>query len=65
MQKGYFINDGATVKWWKGKGGMIDYTNQDAVAWWHRLLDRTLSLGIDLTESQLGGGVATMSFGLR
>lgn len=46
-QKGYFINDGATVKWWKGKGGMIDYTNRDAVAWWHRLLDRTLALGID------------------
>ncbi len=46
-QNGYFINDGATVKWWKGKGGMIDYTNPNAVAWWHRLMDRTLSLGVD------------------
>ncbi len=46
-RNGYFINDGATIKWWKGKGGMIDYTNPKAVAWWHRLMDRTLSLGID------------------
>lgn len=45
--KGYFVNDGATLNWWKGKGAMIDYTNPDAVAWWHRLMDRTLSLGVD------------------
>ncbi len=45
--KGYFINDGEPVSWWKGKGGMIDYTNPEAVAWWHRIMDRTLSLGVD------------------
>jgi alpha-glucosidase (family GH31 glycosyl hydrolase) len=45
--KGYFVNDGIPVKWWKGSGALIDYTNPAAVEWWHRLMDRTLSLGID------------------
>ena len=45
--KGYFVNDGAPVSWWKGKGALIDYTNPEAVAWWHRVMDRTLSLGVD------------------
>ncbi len=45
--KGYFVNDGEPVSWWKGKGAMIDYTNPAAVAWWHRVMDRTLSLGVD------------------
>ena len=70
-QNGYFINDGATVKWWKGKGGMIDYTNPAAVAWWHRLMDRALALGIDgwkmdgsaelfiLTKRKTAAGVLT------
>ena len=45
--RGYFVNDGKPVKWWKGSGGMIDFTNPPAVEWWHRLMDRELSLGID------------------
>ena len=45
--KGYFVNDGAPIRWWKGNGAMIDYTNPAAVAWWHRIMDRTLSLGVD------------------
>ncbi len=45
--KGYFVNDGAPIKWWKGSGAMIDYTNPAAVEWWHRIMDRTLSLGVD------------------
>ena len=44
---GYFVNDGVPVKWWKGNGALIDYTNPAAVAWWHRIMDRTLSLGVD------------------
>ena len=68
--KGYFVNDGAPMSWWKGKGAMIDYTNPEAVAWWHRLLDRTLSLGVDgwkmdgsaemfiLTRRQTSRGIA-------
>ena len=45
--KGYFVNDGVPTKWWKGSGALIDYTNPDAVEWWHRIMDRTLSLGVD------------------
>ncbi|WP_029247290.1 TIM-barrel domain-containing protein [Schlesneria paludicola] len=45
--KGYFVNDGVPTKWWKGSGSLIDYTNPDAVEWWHRIMDRTLSLGVD------------------
>ena len=45
--KGYFVNGGAPMRWWKGKGAMIDYTNPEAVAWWHRLMDRALAQGID------------------
>lgn len=44
---GYFLSDGRTVKWWAGKGAFIDYTNPEAVAWWHRQMDRILDLKID------------------
>jgi len=46
-ERGYFANDGQVIRWWKGAGAMIDFTNPEAVAWWHRLMDRALALGID------------------
>jgi len=27
------------VDWWKGKGGLVDFTNPAAVTWWHDQLD--------------------------
>ena len=45
--KGYFVNNGTPIRWWKGNGALIDYTNPAAVEWWHRIMDRTLSLGVD------------------
>jgi alpha-glucosidase (family GH31 glycosyl hydrolase) len=45
--EGYFVNHGDAARWWKGKGGLIDYTNPAAVTWWHRLMDRALALGVD------------------
>eukprot|EP01147_Barroeca_monosierra_P009809 gene9809-2002_t len=36
-----------TVKWWHGKGSMIDYTNPAALQWWHKQMDNVLDLGID------------------
>jgi alpha-glucosidase (family GH31 glycosyl hydrolase) len=45
--RGYFVNDAQVIRWWKGAGAMIDFTNPEAVAWWHRLMDRALVLGVD------------------
>lgn len=46
-EKGYFLSGGKTVKWWGGKGALIDYTNPDAVDWWHKQMDTILDMGID------------------
>jgi alpha-glucosidase (family GH31 glycosyl hydrolase) len=35
------------LKWWHGSGGLVDYTNPDAVNWWHSLMDRVLDVGVD------------------
>ncbi|MCP4872483.1 MAG: hypothetical protein GY898_27640 [Proteobacteria bacterium] len=35
------------VEWWKGDGGLLDYFNPEAVAWWHELMQPVLDLGID------------------
>ncbi len=46
-KKGYLCNDGQLKKWWKGRGAFIDYTNPEALAWWHGLMDQVLLQGID------------------
>lgn len=46
-KKGYLCNDGKLQKWWKGRGAFIDYTNPEAVEWWHGLMDRVLLQGVD------------------
>ncbi|MCL2513302.1 MAG: hypothetical protein FWF08_05325 [Oscillospiraceae bacterium] len=46
-EKGYFLNGGKTVKWWAGTGAYIDYTNPEAVEWWHWQMDNVLDMGID------------------
>ena len=33
------LDQEAVISWWHGKGGLLDYTNPDAVEWWHRLMD--------------------------
>ncbi len=44
---GYFLNEGKKVKWWAGESGFIDYTNPEAVEWWHKQMDTVLDMGID------------------
>jgi len=34
------------VPWWKGNGGLVDFTNPDAVNWWHSELAKMLPWGV-------------------
>jgi len=45
--KGYIAGKNDQIKWWKGKGGFIDYTDRDAVGWWRGLQDEVHRYGID------------------
>lgn len=42
-----YLAAGAPLKWWKGKGGFIDYSNPDAMKWWHGLQQQVLDWGVD------------------
>jgi alpha-D-xyloside xylohydrolase len=44
---GYLAGNGEPIKWWKGKGGFIDYSNPDAMKWWHGLQRQVLDWGVD------------------
>ena len=46
-EKGYLVSNGSTVKWWNGTGAFIDYTNPEAVQWWHEQMDIVLDMGVD------------------
>lgn len=45
-QQGYGVNDGEVSFWWKGNGIHIDFTNPDALDWWHGRMDTMLDMGI-------------------
>ena len=58
-KKGYLAADGDQIKWWKGRGGFIDYTNPEAVKWWRGLQQTVFDYGIDGWKLD---GTATMFY---
>lgn len=35
------------ISWWHGDGGLLDYSNPNAVDWWHKQMDLVLDAGVD------------------
>lgn len=42
-----FLAAGPPMKWWKGRGGFIDYSNPEAMKWWHGLQQQVFDWGVD------------------
>jgi alpha-glucosidase (family GH31 glycosyl hydrolase) len=45
--QGYSVEAGKNFQWWKGSGIHLDFTNPEAMRWWHSRMDKILDLGID------------------
>lgn len=46
----------ATMKWWKGEGGLIDFTNPKAKEWYHQQLAKTKGYGVRVLKCDDGEG---------
>ena len=47
LSKKYLAGNAYQWHWWKGVGGFIDYSNPDAMQWWHGLQQQVLDWGVD------------------
>ncbi len=59
VKSGFLTENGTQIKWWKGKGGFIDYTNPEAMQWWRGMQQTVFDYGIDGWKLD---GTATFSF---
>ena len=46
----------ARVRWWKGRGGLVDFTDPAAVEWWHEQLRETRRWGVRAFKVDDGEG---------
>lgn len=44
------------VDWWKGRGGLVDFTNPAAVGWWHEQIDQSRKWGLHALKCDDGEG---------
>ncbi|MCY1723206.1 hypothetical protein OU798_22850 [Prolixibacteraceae bacterium Z1-6] len=58
-ESGYLAANGRQIKWWKGKGGFIDYSNPETIKWWRGLQQNLFDYGIDGWKLD---GTATLFF---
>lgn len=60
LQAGYFLRtssgDVYLTSWWKGRGGLIDFTNPAAVEWWKNQVRLAIRLGADAFKADGGEG---------
>lgn len=60
LQAGYFLRtssgDVYLTSWWKGRGGLIDFTNSAAVEWWKNQVRLAIRLGADGFKADGGEG---------
>ncbi len=47
LRKGFLVNTGQETRWWKGQGGLLDYTNPKAMEWWRGMQEPLFNWGVD------------------
>lgn len=46
-RNGYLAGGGHQIRWWKGRGGFIDYSITEAMEWWRGMQQQVFDWGID------------------